>query len=185
VGGWSAGQIGAPGMGVSGWFEQAGGQGPCTERPGGAEWGITRHATWDWPAAFLRFAGRSRSTTAVECSEWGATVCTLDRGAQATLTRRYWGGWWSDTAHIVLGEGCRGSAGSRPQVGPPRSVSGGTSGPSSRIKALVRGGRGRSGFPACRGAPCNGPVDVTPTASTRATRIATRVPAPVRRPLPA
>jgi len=55
-----------------------------------------------------------------------------DRGA--------WGGWWSDTAHSVFREGWGGSAGSRPQVGPPRSVSGGTSGPSSRMEAFVRGG---------------------------------------------
>ena len=56
-----------------------------------------------------------------------------DRGA--------WGGWWSDTAHSVFREGWGGSAGSRPQVGPPRSVSGGTSVLSSRMAAFC-GGRG-------------------------------------------
>jgi len=56
-----------------------------------------------------------------------------DRGAS--------GGWWSDTAHSMFRERWGGSAGSRPQVGPPRSVSGGTSVLSSRMAAFC-GGRG-------------------------------------------
>jgi len=79
---------------------------------GEAGWGIIRRATWDWPAAVQRFAGRSRPNTALERSGRGGggptppTACLESCAAVDWLeapggspTQRFRGHQWTIVAH--------------------------------------------------------------------------------------